>query len=166
MHVFIFLNWTFKYHIRDSKNWVDIIWWCISLEVVTRLNKMHTKTILLYSKICLQQPLKNRQKKILTSNSSLMKVKSIAECSLGAFCNTFDLHQAKIGIKSHFFFFLSEIPMIHYSVLWLNHQQLHFSAVFLIQVLIFWVYNSLKRSILPCLYHYLRKWQYEERAKS
>ena len=29
---------------------------------------------------------------VLKTNSSLMKVESIAECSLGAFCNTFDLH--------------------------------------------------------------------------
>ena len=26
------------------------------------------------------------------TNGSLMKIKSIAECSLGAFCNTFDIH--------------------------------------------------------------------------
>ena len=30
--------------------------------------------------------------KFLQTNGSLMKVDSIAECSLGAFCNTFDLH--------------------------------------------------------------------------
>ena len=30
--------------------------------------------------------------KILMKNRSLMKVESVAECSLGAFCNTFDLH--------------------------------------------------------------------------
>ena len=30
--------------------------------------------------------------KILKTHGSLMKVESIAECSLGAFCNTFDLH--------------------------------------------------------------------------
>ena len=30
--------------------------------------------------------------KILKTNGSLMTVDSIAECSLGAFCNTFDLH--------------------------------------------------------------------------
>ena len=30
--------------------------------------------------------------KVLKINDSLMKVESIAECSLGAFCNTFDLH--------------------------------------------------------------------------
>ena len=30
--------------------------------------------------------------KVLKTNGTLMKVKSIAECFLGAFCNTFDLH--------------------------------------------------------------------------
>ena len=30
--------------------------------------------------------------KVLKTNGSLMKVKSIAECSLRVFCNTFDLH--------------------------------------------------------------------------
>ena len=30
--------------------------------------------------------------KILKTNGSVMKVESIAECSLGAFSNTFDLH--------------------------------------------------------------------------
>ena len=30
--------------------------------------------------------------KALKTNGSLMKVESVAECSLGAFCNTFDLH--------------------------------------------------------------------------
>ena len=30
--------------------------------------------------------------KVLKTNGSLMKVESITECSLGAFCNTFDLH--------------------------------------------------------------------------
>ena len=30
--------------------------------------------------------------KVFKKNGSLMKVESIAECSLGAFCNTFDLH--------------------------------------------------------------------------
>ena len=30
--------------------------------------------------------------KVLKTNGSLIKVESIAECSLGAFCNTFDLH--------------------------------------------------------------------------
>ena len=30
--------------------------------------------------------------KVLKTDDSLMQVKCIAECSLGAFCNTFDLH--------------------------------------------------------------------------
>ena len=30
--------------------------------------------------------------KILKTDGSFMQVESIAECSLGAFCNTFDLH--------------------------------------------------------------------------
>ena len=45
---------------------------------------------------------------VLKTNGSLMKVKSIAECSLGAFCNIFDRHQAIIGLENHFLvFFLS-----------------------------------------------------------
>ena len=47
--------------------------------------------------------------KVLKTNGSLMKVESIAKCSLGAFCNTFKLHYAKIGLKNEFLsFFLSE----------------------------------------------------------
>ena len=51
-----------------------------------------TVFVLSYSKICLKRPLKNRQNKGLKTNGSLMKEEIIAECSLGAFCNTFDLH--------------------------------------------------------------------------
>ena len=40
--------------------------------------------------------------KILKKNCSLMKVESIAECSIEAFCNTFDLHLAIIGLKTNF----------------------------------------------------------------
>ena len=35
---------------------------------------------------------KKDKTKVLNTNGSLMKVESVAECSLGAFCNTFDLH--------------------------------------------------------------------------
>ena len=35
---------------------------------------------------------KMNKTKVLKTNGSLTKVKSIAECSLGAFCNTLDLH--------------------------------------------------------------------------
>ena len=38
-----------------------------------------------------------------------MNVESIAECSLGAFCNTFDLHYAIICLEKNFFVcFLSD----------------------------------------------------------
>ena len=43
---------------------------------------------------------------VLKTNDSLMKVESIAECSLGAFCNTFDLHLAIIGLENQFLVFL------------------------------------------------------------
>ena len=39
------------------------------------------------------------QNGILTANGNLKKVESIAECSFGAFCNTFNLHKAIIGIE-------------------------------------------------------------------
>ena len=37
--------------------------------------------------------------KVLKTNGSFMKVERIAECSLGAFCNTFALHKAIICLK-------------------------------------------------------------------
>ena len=40
----------------------------------------------------LSSHLKVNKIKVLKTNGSLMKVESIAECSLGAFCNTFNLH--------------------------------------------------------------------------
>ena len=45
-----------------------------------------------YSKTCLKQLAKIYKTMVLKTNGSLMKVESIAECSLGAFCKTFDLH--------------------------------------------------------------------------
>ena len=46
--------------------------------------------------------------KIFIQNGSLMKVESIAECSpyapLGAFCYTFDLQLAILGIENQFCF--------------------------------------------------------------
>ena len=39
-----------------------------------------------------KRPLKNRKTKVLKTIGSLVQVKSIVECSTGAFCNTFDLH--------------------------------------------------------------------------
>ena len=49
--------------------------------------------------------------KVLKTNGSLMKVESIAECSLGAslgaFCNIFDLYKAILGLEHKFLVFLS-----------------------------------------------------------
>ena len=42
---------------------------------------------------CLKRPLKKEnQKLVFNIEYRLMQVKSIAECSRRAFCNTFDLH--------------------------------------------------------------------------
>ena len=57
----------------------------------------------IYSKTCLKQSLKINKTKVFKTNGSLMKVESIAECSLGAFCNTFDLHKAINGLENQFF---------------------------------------------------------------
>ena len=43
--------------------------------------------------------------KVFKTNGNLMKVASIAECSLGAFCNTFDLHLAVISLENQVFVF-------------------------------------------------------------
>ena len=40
-----------------------------------------------YSKTCLKRPIKYDKTKVFKTNGSLMKVKRIAQCSLGAFCN-------------------------------------------------------------------------------
>ena len=41
-----------------------------------------------------------------------MQVESIAECSGGAFCNTFDLHQAIIGFENIFLGLLLSVPLL------------------------------------------------------
>ena len=43
--------------------------------------------------------------KVLKTDDNLMQVKNIAECSLGAFCNAFDLHLAVIGLENQFLVF-------------------------------------------------------------
>ena len=44
--------------------------------------------------------------KVLKTDGSLMQVESIAKCSLGTFCNTFDLHKVIIGLKNQLLVFL------------------------------------------------------------
>ena len=77
---------------------VEGVFWtveaCVSTYLLIKRNKLTNYWQIDYSKTCPKQPLKNRQNKglVLKTNRSLMKVKNIAECSLGTFCNTFDLH--------------------------------------------------------------------------
>ena len=47
--------------------------------------------------------LKIAKTKALKTRGSLVEVKSITECSIGANCNTFDLHYAIIGLENIFF---------------------------------------------------------------
>ena len=69
---------------------------------------------MVYSKTCVKWPLKIDKTKILMTNGSLMKVKSVAECSpyFGAFCNSFDLHSAIIGLENQFLLFL-RVAVLH-----------------------------------------------------
>ena len=50
------------------------------------------RTRIKYSKTCLERPLIKYQKLAFKTDNRLMHVKSIAECSKRAFCNTSDLH--------------------------------------------------------------------------
>ena len=45
-----------------------------------------------YSKTCVKGHSQKRPKMVFKTSYRLMQVKSIAECSKGAFCNTFDLN--------------------------------------------------------------------------
>ena len=65
----------------------------IELIKIENKNKTTVKTNNLDTrKPVLSGHLKIDKTKVLMENGSIMKVKSIAEYSLGAFCNIFDLH--------------------------------------------------------------------------
>ena len=68
---------------------------------------------------CVKRPLEIIETKILMTNGSLMKVRSIAECSKGrgAFCNTFDLHSAIIFPENQFSVFRVVVLHRYYSML-------------------------------------------------
>ena len=68
-----------------------------SVESYLEKHALYFQEICLQGKIYTVKPvLKGHSKidktKVLKTHGSLMKIESIAECSLGAFCNTFDLH--------------------------------------------------------------------------
>ena len=79
---------------------------CVQLDAESIESSVTAKSILSgHSNIDKKNPDLNNKSR------SLMKVKSIAECSpwkilqyapVGAFCNTFDLHKAMIGLKTNF----------------------------------------------------------------
>ena len=57
------------------------------------LQTIHMKYLALFTvKPVLNGHSKIDKTEVSKTNGSLMKVESISECSLGAFCNTFDLH--------------------------------------------------------------------------
>ena len=59
----------------------------------------------MYSKPVLSSHSKRDKTKVLKPCSTLMQVKSTAECSTGAFCITFDLHEAIICHQNLFLVF-------------------------------------------------------------
>ena len=59
---------------------------------IGELNLSISRQQAINSKTCLKRTLKIEKTRVLMANGSLMKVESIAECSLGAFCNNFYLH--------------------------------------------------------------------------
>ena len=70
----------------------------ISIPRVKALKSRYTCTV----KPVLSGHSKIDKERVLKTNGSLMKVESIAECSLGAFCNTFDLNKVIIGLENKF----------------------------------------------------------------
>ena len=64
----------------------------VYLEIQSYVHSFRQTLELHITKPVLSGHSKTDKTKVLKTNGSLMKVKSIAECSLGAFCNTFGLH--------------------------------------------------------------------------
>ena len=81
---------------------------CLWGDPSCRQNHSTVNLTLLYSKTCLKWPLKKEQKLVSKIDYRLMQVKSIAECSKRAFCNTFDLSLSyHLWLRSLFCLFLS-----------------------------------------------------------
>ena len=68
----------------------------------------------------LSDHLKIDKTKVSTTDGSLMQVKSIAECSKRAFCNTFNLHLVIIGLENQFlvFFLIGRLRQV---LLYINY---------------------------------------------
>ena len=59
---------------------------------ICRFSLYQGRTVFYTVKSVLNGPLKRRLKLVFKTDNRLMQVKSIAECSKRAFCNTFDRH--------------------------------------------------------------------------
>ena len=61
----------------------------------------YSLNLIVHSKTCLKRPLRKKTKIVcfFKTDYRIMQVKSIAECSQGAFCNTLDLHLAPICLN-------------------------------------------------------------------
>ena len=57
---------------------------------------------MIYSKTCVQRPLKIDKTKLLMTICGVMKVESIAECSSWSILQCFDLHKVIIGLENQF----------------------------------------------------------------
>ena len=82
------------------------------------------RPMLIYSEPCLKWPLKIDKTKVLMTSGSLMHVKSIAECSTRAFCNTFDLHKVIISLENIFLGHFMNDHLRPVLLLWTNHHNL------------------------------------------
>ena len=78
-HQNIYLQWFSNDSITGHS---DVLKALAAIASTTSCKKKQSIQTVSYSKSCLKRPLKNRQRKILMTNGSLMKVESIAECSL------------------------------------------------------------------------------------
>ena len=67
----------------------------------------------MFSKTCLKGHSKIDTTNISMTNGSLMKVKSIAECSKGSILQYFDLHLAIIGLETQFSVVL-KVAVLHW----------------------------------------------------
>ena len=62
---------------------------------------------------CVKRPLKNRETKILMTNSTLIKVESIADAPIGTFCSTSDLHLEILCLQLSVFFRVAVLHNIY-----------------------------------------------------
>ena len=90
--------------------WENLVFWGLWLPYPAmgssrNTERLHLARIAITVNPVLSGHLKINKTKVLKTDGSLMQVGSIAECSLGAFCNIFDLHNAIIGLENQILVF-------------------------------------------------------------